>query len=77
MEAIDFKEITLCNEPPLGGKSGDVWHADWNCPQKIDMSSSEKFGVVLKRIWPPGPESVESRSKNMLLREVCSKAALY
>ena len=75
MEAIDFKEITSYNETPLGGKSGDVRRADWSCPQKIDMSSSEKFDVVLKRIWPSGPKSVESRSESMLLREVCSKAA--
>ncbi len=75
VETIDFTKIISYKESPLGGQSGDVFRAEWSCPQKIDMSAPKTCNVVLKRIWPPRPKSAESRPENRLFREVCSKAA--
>lgn len=76
VEAIDSTEFSSCNEEPLGGKSGDVFRAEWSCPQKIDMSSPKSFSVALKRIWPPSSDSAGSRSENRLFREVSNNATL-
>ncbi len=72
INAIDFQEISICDLTPLGGQHQSVYKAMWKRRQAIDNLQSEPEGVpvVLKRVWPPGPDSAQSRGQEALFREV-------
>jgi hypothetical protein len=75
VDAIASDEITSYETIPMGGRNGDVYRGEWQCPREVGVAAPRKLHVALKRIWPPRLDHPDSRSVQRLFREVSFGAA--